>query len=396
MNKQSDQKTRSNLSGQDHRVSEKDGKEMLLVPAGGFIYGEEQKTIYLHEFWIDKTPVTNREFARFVEATGYKTTAEQTGIGCANITGEWNDTEGADWQHPGGPGTDIQDKGNHPAVQVSWGDAMAYAKWAGKRLPTEKEWEKAARGMDGREYPWGNQRPTRELCNFNKHEGRTTSVGKYSPQGDSPYGCVDMSGNIWEWTVSDDGSGGKVLRGGGWSHPADFVRLALRSMHHPDDRYDTDGFRCVLDANEKQVTLRSINRDNWREVARLEVEESQREFVAELSYYLALCSYGELWQPLAVYLDEQIIGFLMWAVDTDDGSCWLGGILIDKKYQRKGYGRQAIQMAIKMLLEGHGYQNFALSYSPDNPAKHLYHELGFIETDEWEDDEVVARLSFAK
>jgi diamine N-acetyltransferase len=118
--------------------------------------------------------------------------------------------------------------------------------------------------------------------------------------------------------------------------------------------------------------------------------------VAEPSYYLALCSYGGDWQPLAIYLGEQVIGFMMWAVDEADGNCWLGGILIDKSYQRQGYGQQAIQTAITMLSDEHGYRNFALSYSPDNPAKHLYHQLGFMETDEWEDNEVVARLSLAK
>ena len=148
--------------------------------------------------------------------------------------------------------------------------------------------------------------------------------------------------------------------------------------------------------NETQVTLRAVNRDNWREVAKLKVKDSQREFVAEPSYYLALCSYGEDWHPLAIYLGEQVIGFLMWAVDSDDGSCWLGGILIDAKYQRQGYGRKAIQAAIAMLAEQGGYQNFALSYAPHNPAKHLYHALGFVETGEWEDDEVVARLSLTK
>ena len=145
--------------------------------------------------------------------------------------------------------------------------------------------------------------------------------------------------------------------------------------------------------NETQVTLRAVNRDNWREVAKLKVKDSQREFVAEPSYYLALCSYGEDWHPLAIYLGEQVIGFLMWAVDSDDGSCWLGGILIDQKYQRRGYGRAAIQAAIAMLAKEGGYQNFALSYAPNNPAKRLYYSLGFVQTDEWEDDEVVARLS---
>jgi diamine N-acetyltransferase len=147
---------------------------------------------------------------------------------------------------------------------------------------------------------------------------------------------------------------------------------------------------------ETQIILRAINRDNWREVVNLEVTEAQRDFVAEPCYYLALCNYGELWQPLAIYMGEQVIGFMMWAVDSEDGSCWLGGILIDQSYQRQGYGHQAIQVAIKMLSEKHGYQEFALSYSPDNPAKHLYQKLGFIETDEWEDDEVVARMSLLK
>jgi diamine N-acetyltransferase len=156
-----------------------------------------------------------------------------------------------------------------------------------------------------------------------------------------------------------------------------------------------------MDANtpsdkKAPVTLLPIDRDNWREVVKLEVNETQREFVADPCYYLALCNYGELWQPLAIYLGEQVIGFMMWAVDTEDGSCWLGGILIDKSHQRRGCGKQAIQAAIKMLSEKHGYREFALSYSPDNTARNLYQKLGFTETDEWEDNEVVARLSLAK
>jgi sulfatase modifying factor 1 len=233
---------------QDRHFWEKDGKEMLRVPAGEFLYGESRQKLSLPEFWIDRTPVTNAEFARFVQATGYRTIAERTGVGCANTGDKWEDIRGADWQHPGGPHTDIRDKANHPVVQVTWDDAVAYASWVGKRLPSEQEWEKAARGVDGREYPWGNQAPSSQLCNFNQNESRTTWVGKYSPQGDSPYGCADMSGDVWEWTASDHEDGGKVLRGGGWSHPAEFVRLILRPAHMADERYDTDGFRCVVEA----------------------------------------------------------------------------------------------------------------------------------------------------
>lgn len=146
---------------------------------------------------------------------------------------------------------------------------------------------------------------------------------------------------------------------------------------------------------EIQVRLQPVNRDNWREVAELTVDDSQRAFVAEPAYYLALCCYGELWKPLAITLGEQVIGFMMWAEDSEDGSCWLGGILIDRKYQRRGYGRGALQAAIAMLSEKHGYRQFALSYSPENTAKHLYHQLGFVETKEREDDEVVARLAIS-
>ena len=145
--------------------------------------------------------------------------------------------------------------------------------------------------------------------------------------------------------------------------------------------------------DETQATLHPVNRDNWRDVANLKVAESQREFVAEPAYYLALCCYGELWHPLAICLGKQVIGFMMWAVDSDDGSCWLGGILIDQAYQQRGYGRQSIRAAIALLAEEHGYKQFALSYSPENPAKGLYASLGYLETGEQEGDEVVARLS---
>ena len=146
-----------------------------------------------------------------------------------------------------------------------------------------------------------------------------------------------------------------------------------------------------------QVTLHPVDQSNWRAIANLKVFEIQREYVAEPCSYLALCCYGQDWQPLAICLGDQVIGFMMWSTDPADGSCWLGGILIDRGMQRHGYGRQAVLAAVAMLRGRHGYQDFALSYQPANlAARSLYHQLGFVETDEWEGDEVVARLSLAE
>ena len=115
-----------------------------------------------------------------------------------------------------------------------------------------------------------------------------------------------------------------------------------------------------------RVILRPVNSENWREVAHLQVTHSQRAFVAEPSYYLALCCYGNDWQPLAIFLGEQVIGFMMWAVDPADNSCWFGGITIDQSCQRKGYGRKALQAAISVFSKEYGYKDFALSYQPKN------------------------------
>ena len=199
----------------------KDGKEMVRVPAGAFLYGVEKKEIELPEFWIDKTPVTNAEYARFVAAAGHEPP-----------------------QHWKGK-TPPKEIADHPVVYVSWHDAVAYAGWAGKRLPIKQEWEKAARGTDGRKYPRGDQRPTPELCNFGGNEGGTTPVGKYSPQGDSPYGCVDMAGNVWEWTASDYSRDAKVLRGGAWDLDRNLVHAAFHIYLTPDIRSSYVGFRCV-------------------------------------------------------------------------------------------------------------------------------------------------------
>jgi len=198
----------------------KDGKEMVRVPAGRFLYGDDKREVELPEFWIDKAPVTNAEYARFVAETRHKRPEHWKGK------------------------TPPREIADHPVTYVSWDDAAAYATWAGGLLPTEEEWEKAARGTDGREYPWGEWADG--CCNWKEAGiGTTTPVGKYSPQGDSPYGCVDMAGNVWEWTTSEREQGGRVLRGGAFLNEVRRVRCAARYWSDPLDRFRFIGFRVV-------------------------------------------------------------------------------------------------------------------------------------------------------
>ena len=216
-------------------VLERLGFPLVFIPAGEFVMGEDQARhrIHLGDYWIGKYLVTNAQFERFVNETKYQ--GKQ------------------DWRSEFTPG-----KERHPVKNVTWYDALVFCKWAGVTLPSEAEWEKAARGTDGLTYPWGNQWDTGR-CNV---AGRgTTPVDQY-PNGMSPYGCSDMAGNVQEWTRShykeypydpDDGrevldapdSVGRVLRGGSDRYSKHGVRCAYRNWIDPGHRYDYVGFRVV-------------------------------------------------------------------------------------------------------------------------------------------------------
>jgi len=216
-----------------------------------------QHLLFLEDYFIAHTPVTNAQFARFVSTTGYRTTAEKEGSAWGYSDGKYQNIKGANWQHPNGPDSSV--KMDHPVVSVSWHDAVAFCQWADVQLPSEAQWEKAARGTDGQIYPWGNEPPTDNLCNFNMNVGTTTPVGSYLDSA-SPYGCLDMAGNVWEWTSSllkeypynpTDGredveaDGNRTCRGGSFYYNVDNVRCAYRSGFSPTFRNYLLGFRIL-------------------------------------------------------------------------------------------------------------------------------------------------------
>ena len=247
------------------RVRETDGALMVWIPAGEFMmgsidadgqaYGDEkpQSKIGLHGYWMDRTEVTNAQYRKFVEAGGYR-------------SGEYWSEAGWIWKNqnyvtqPDCWGNGDFNQPEQPVVCVSWYEAFAYASWANGRLPTEAEWEKAARGTDRRTYPWGELGPNDQLLNFNGRIGRTTPVGAY-PRGASPYGVLDMAGNVSEWVSSEfkdypydssdgrespDGTSVRAMRGGYWSVAARYVRSASRGRNAPGYRGHHLGFRVAF------------------------------------------------------------------------------------------------------------------------------------------------------
>jgi len=217
-------------------------RDMVKVPKGPFLYGDQKtREVIDHDYWIDQYPVTNEKYRAFILAGGYENQQYWSDVGWRwktknNITGPeyWNNVK---WN-----------KGDHPVIGVSYYEAEAYAKWAGKRLPTEREWEKAARGEDGRQYPWGEEFD-KKRCNSDKSRfGHTTSVSKY-PNGVSPYGCYDMAGNVSEWCADwyDRSQATRVIRGGSWFDQSEFLRASNRGGLIADNRNDDLSFRLAQD-----------------------------------------------------------------------------------------------------------------------------------------------------
>jgi serine/threonine-protein kinase len=223
------------LRTRPHHYEQRVQDDMVWVPPGPFIFGTNVATIN-EGFWIDRFPVTNAQFCRFLNERGNH---EEEGV-------KWLDVDRSRIKQSQGRFSVAKEYENHPVVCVSWYGASAYAKWAGKRLPNEQEWEKAARGTDGRRYPWGDGFDSSKCNTAEGGLGNTTPVGAYT-QGASPYGCYDMAGNVWERTAShwSEDRPYPVLRGGGWSRGQFGAACAYRGGGRSHGRSGVVGFRCA-------------------------------------------------------------------------------------------------------------------------------------------------------
>lgn len=242
--------------------------DLLTVPAGDFVMGDAEgeaneapRQTRVSSFRIMRHEVTNGQYAAFVAATGYRSDAEKSGAGFV-WDGRWRKVAGAHWRAPQGADSTIEGLADHPVVQVSARDAEAYCGHYGLRLPTEAEWEYAARGLDGRRFPWGDTPPRQDTgparanfgtvacCAPSAADGypKTAPVGSY-PEGASPFGVLDMAGNVWEWTATafpgrpDE----RAIRGGGWGNDPYCLRVSYRHGNPPYFSLDMVGFRCAAD-----------------------------------------------------------------------------------------------------------------------------------------------------
>jgi formylglycine-generating enzyme required for sulfatase activity len=279
---------------------------MVLLNGGEFLMGCDDRWAYprdgegpvrrisLDPFWIDAHAVTNDEFARFTEEAEYPTEAERFGWSFvfAGLLPDdfpatrsvaqapwWRQVEGADWRHPAGPQSDLAGRGRHPVVHVSWADAVAFCAWQGTRLPSEAEWEHAARGgLRGKVFPWGDELEPDGRHAMNVFQGRfpaedtaadgfagTAPVDAFGPNG---FGAYNMTGNVWEWcadwysptyyrhSATRDPQGPadgthRVMRGGSYLCHESYCRryrVAARSANTPDSSTDNLGFRVAADA----------------------------------------------------------------------------------------------------------------------------------------------------
>jgi formylglycine-generating enzyme len=344
-------------------------QEMVWIPAGAFRRGTVDESdaqpirdIEIDGFWMDRTEVTNAQFAAFVRATGYVTVAEQPpdprlfpgadpkllvpgSIVFSPPSGKvdlgrplswWRYQPGANWRHPEGPGSSIEGRENYPVVHISWDDAVAFARWAGKRLPTEAEWEYAARGsLQGKTFAWGDEFRPGAQWRANTWQGRfpvqnsaadgfltTARVGSFPPNG---FGLYDVAGNVWEWCADwyrpdayanakshnplgpessydpdEPGLPKRVMRGGSFMCSDEYCgryRPGSRGKGAPDSGASHIGFRCVRSAtvrSPKSGTTRSAGSDHLKQ----DVDERVPGPISNVARQQSALSPGTLTQPL--------------------------------------------------------------------------------------------------